>query len=157
MTPGRRAKRAVAFSTLFLFSLPLKSSELAVQLDFNNACQLPVISVEVESKKGQFLLDTGATTTVVDNDLVGIPVTSVDKARLRVGESGLYGLGGVTFLDKLRIGDYKEKHLPVRVLDLSPLSEKCGKKFDGILGNDILRHFKQVTIDFEKKEVKLTR
>lgn len=141
----------------FLLCLPAKGEELTVSLDLSNGCHLPTLQVRVGSKDAVFLLDTGASVTVVDNDLLGIPSSWVDKARLRLGQPGLQGVGAVTRVQRLQIGNYDMKSSELRVLDLKALDEKCGQNFGGILGIDLLQQFKQVRIDFKQKELRLLR
>jgi hypothetical protein len=157
MWQGKRRVPVAVLAVGLWAGLPLAGAEFSVPLEFDNGCRLPTVGVEVGAKKARFLVDTGASTTVVDPALLGIPASWVDKARLRLGEPGLSRLGDVTVIKTLRIGEYVRKRWRAKALDLSSVSANCGKKFDGILGIDVLREFSEVILDFENEELRLVR
>jgi len=87
-----------------------------------------------------FLLDTGATSTVVSNELA-------DALTLPLGEKqDGRGAGGKMTLVKsqvpsLTLGVEMLEGLPVSVTDLSFLGRAMGVQVDGALGHSFLRHF----------------
>lgn len=95
----------------------------------------------------QFVLDTGATLTCVNQALAD----SLELPRRRgqigfgagVGGAGNVGLVGV---DSLRIGEVKAFDLTACTLDLASL-EQAGLEVDGLLGLNFLKSFR-VTLDF---------
>lgn len=94
----------------------------------------------------QFVLDTGASRTVVTPELV-------ERLRIPVGEgiSGT-GMGGkldtqCATVNSLALGDTTVRDLPVVVgRFLDTISAAVGAKLDGIIGNNLLRRYR-VTID----------
>ncbi len=148
-------RRLFIVVTGVLLAFPVAAGNYTVPFE-TNRCRLITVEVRVNGKPATFIFDTGATLTAVDAKLLHIPFTSLDKARLRAGEPGLFGLGGTRKVN-FHLGQYRLRDFPVRVLDLSRVQQLCVAQADGILGQDVLRQFKEVTIDYERKEVRLTR
>ncbi|RYD54838.1 MAG: hypothetical protein EOP56_17880 [Sphingobacteriales bacterium] len=100
-----------------------------------------------------FLLNTGANRTVVDKqiaDLLKIPV--------KKGKDSVIGTAGkesvsICKLRSLQVGDATEHNMVVTCRALQNVMMVNGRKVDGILGTDFLKHY-AVAIDFSK--LKLT-
>lgn len=102
-----------------------------------------------------FVLDTGATSTVVSNELA-------DALALPRGEKqdGRGAAGKMTLvksqLPSLTAGHEKLESLPVSVTDLSFLGRAMGAQVDGALGHSFLRHF-ALTLDYATNALRLRR
>jgi predicted aspartyl protease len=102
-----------------------------------------------------FVLDTGATVTVVSNELA-------DALALAKGEKqdGRGAAGKMTLvksqLPSLTVGHETIESLPVCVTDLSFLGRAMGVQVDGALGYSFLGHF-ALTLDYATNALKLTR
>lgn len=100
-----------------------------------------------------FVLDTGATLTCLDQSLVerlGLP-----EARGRVGfGAGVGGSGAMRLvaIDSLRVGAAEAADLTGCALDL-PQAEALGIEFQGLLGLNFLRSFR-LSLDFERQVVR---
>jgi hypothetical protein len=106
-----------------------------------------------------FIVDTGASSTVLSADLID-KLKLVDKidpnARVQVtGAGGITDGVQVVVLDKLSVlGEAPEKVLKrefVRalVLDLNTLNETAGFMQAGIIGSNVLRHYR-LELDFAR-------
>jgi predicted aspartyl protease len=102
-----------------------------------------------------FVMDTGATTTVVSNELA-------DALALPRGEKqdGRGAAGKMTLVESrlpsLTVGLQTLDSLPVSVTDLSFLGRAMGEQVDGALGHSFLRHF-VMTLDYATNALTLRR
>ena len=111
-------------------------------------------TAEVFESTRDFVLDTGATLTCVDQALaeqLGLPERT---GQIGFG-AGIGGSGSVRLvgLDSLRIGATKAYDLTACTLDLSQF-EQAGLDIDGLLGLNFLKSFR-VTLDFESNRLTL--
>jgi predicted aspartyl protease len=102
-----------------------------------------------------FVMDTGATTTVVSNELA-------DALALPRGEKqdGRGAAGKMTLVESrllsLTVGHQTLDSLPVSVTDLSFLGRAMGEQVDGALGHSFLKHF-VMTLDYATNGLTLRR
>jgi hypothetical protein len=94
-----------------------------------------------------FALDTGASTSVVDDDVadrVGLEPTGERRS-----VSGVLGSGRVPVaqVDQWEVGDVRLDPGDVTVIDLGPPKEGGG--IQGLLGSDVLSDFGSITIDYD--------
>ena len=102
-----------------------------------------------------FVLDTGAGSTVVSNELadaLALPRGENQDGRGAAGKMILVQ----SQLPSLTVGQETLASLPVSVADLSFLGRAMGVQVDGALGQSFLRHF-VMTLDYAKNELKLRR
>jgi predicted aspartyl protease len=95
-----------------------------------------------------FVLDTGATLTCVDQALVarlGLPERRMPGVGVGVGGTGRVQLVGV---DSIAVGAARAHDLAVCALDLEH-TQAIGLAVDGLLGLNFLRNF-HLTLDFER-------
>ena len=115
------------------------------------------VNIEGVTKPLNFIVDTGATISVVATALTEREDLTrfVQPTRLKV-----YGAAGVTedvrllLLPRVLIGTYKHPSLPAAVLDMEPINETSGFEQTGIIGGNVLRFFR-VTFDFQRAVVQL--
>lgn len=104
-----------------------------------------------------FILDTGATVTVVSEKLAQLEESQgfIQQTRMRVfGAAGVADDVKTALLPKLTIGSLARERLEAAVLDLDPVNETAGFQQSGILGANFLRHFR-LMFDFQKGIVRL--
>jgi predicted aspartyl protease len=99
-----------------------------------------------------FVLDTGATLTCVDQTLEAALKLPARFGPLGIG-AGVAGTGQVRIvrIDSIRTGSAGEQRLDACVLDLQHL-RAFGPKVQGLLGLNFLKDYK-VGLDFERKVV----
>ncbi|WP_246203864.1 retropepsin-like aspartic protease [Streptomyces tailanensis] len=95
----------------------------------------------------KFALDTGASTSVVDDDVadrVGLEPTGERRS-----VSGVLGSGQVPVaqVGQWEVGDVRLDPGEVTVIDLGPPGE--GGSIQGLLGSDMLSDFGSITIDYD--------
>ena len=111
---------------------------------------------EVE-RVANFIIDTGATTSVVSQAFVDREALSrfAQPTRIRV-----YGAAGLTenvqtlLLPRVHLGPHAHTGVSAAVLDMEPINETAGFEQTGIVGGNLLRHYR-VTFDFPRSVVRL--
>lgn len=119
-----------------LFSDPTGSTLLLVPVSFGDAGPF------------QFVLDTGASRTVIDPGLVeelGLPTGSQARGRGVVTEFE----GALVDVETWRIGDIELEPRTIVAAELPAAPQ--GPQFRGLLGSDILAGFGVVEIDYDRK------
>ena len=113
-----------------------------------------MLSAKLNGKRGNFILDTGASTTCVDEAKVErfkIKSKDTDHKATGAGSSDI----DIRFSkkNKLKIGDWQIKKIPLVVMDLGHINEVLNTfdvEIDGIIGSDILHNGKGI-IQYEKE------
>jgi len=104
-------------------------------------------------KNFKFIIDTGASKTVIDSSVASI--LGFDLKKLETEK--LMTIGGMTNskimkLPKISLFGKDIMNLEVNVLDFSPQITFFA---DGLIGTDFLLKFKQLKIDFEAKTIEI--
>jgi predicted aspartyl protease/Tfp pilus assembly protein PilF len=115
------------------------------------------VQVEGVSKPFNFIIDTGASISVVSEKMMELDEMSNFKqpSRMRV-----YGAAGVAdgvqtlILPRILLGPHAREKVDVAVLDLEPVNETTGFIQSGIIGGNFLRYFR-VTFDFKRSIIRL--
>ncbi len=110
--------------------------------------------VKVRVNNGEpldFLLDTGASETMVDRR------TAAEHFLDKQGQVEISGASGevttnATVVRKLELGNLALEDVHALMLDLSPQSRQMGRRIAGIIGSNVLSQF-SVTFDFQKQVV----
>src|SRR6267154_2539724 len=109
------------------------------------------------SKPLNFIIDTGATVTVLSEKLAALEEAQpfIKPSRMRVfGAAGVADDVKMALLPKVLVGSYSREKVDAAVLDLEPVNETAGFLQSGILGGNFLR-FYRVVFDFYKGVVRL--
>lgn len=119
------------------------------------------IKARINGKKARFLVDTGASRTVVDQNRI-LRYFKADEANFEKLEALSAGLGTNTMeshtiiLRSLSFGRLVLKNYKTAVLDLSHVNDSYRimklKKIDGVIGGDLLHRMRAV-IDYGKGEI----
>ncbi len=115
------------------------------------------VRVEGIDQPLNFIIDTGASITVVSEKLVEQQAlaTYIEPVRMRV-----FGAAGVSddvkrvMLPRIVLGSFAREQISAAVLDLEALNEATGFTQSGILGGNFLRHFR-VSFDFQRGVIRL--
>ena len=98
------------------------------------------------------LLDTGAAQTILRPELVGGGVGALPPSRFSGDGPGLRAHGRWTEAT-LQIGGKVWTNRSVVAMSFDEVSRAYGRRIDGLIGQDLLREFDRVTIDFRKGKV----
>lgn len=118
-----------------------------------------ITTVLIGSIEGDFIIDTGASVTVIDRNTPFSHEAIADVPEINSGGvSGRIEEVELVNLPTFQIGDYTIENLHAAVIDLdyvNTLYEKqLRRRISGLLGSDFLVKFKAV-IDYENKYLRL--
>jgi predicted aspartyl protease/thioredoxin-like negative regulator of GroEL len=114
------------------------------------------IFIEGINKPLNFIIDTGATVTVMSERLAAMEEAQafIQRGRMRVfGAAGVAEDVKMALLPKVAIGTYSRERVDAAVLDMEPVNETAGFMQSGILGGNFLRHYRLI-FDFERGVVR---
>jgi tetratricopeptide (TPR) repeat protein len=109
------------------------------------------------NKPLNFIIDTGATVSVVSEKLAALDEAQafLKPSRMRVfGAAGVAEDVRMALLPRIAIGTYSRDKVDAAVLDLEPVNETAGFQQSGILGGNFLR-FYRIVFDFDRGVVRL--
>jgi len=115
------------------------------------------VLVEGLEKPFNFIIDTGASTSVVSEKMMELEEMHNFKhpTRLRVyGAAGIADGVQTLVLPRVLLGKQAREKVDVAVLDLEPVNETTGFVQSGIIGGNFLRHFR-ITFDFRRSVIYL--
>ena len=148
--------RALILFFLLLLPLPDRANPGLLRLPFRNERSLILVKGKINEKPATFVLDTGADRTIVSKRCYGqIPFRLQGARHIRNGA----GMDGeyVSLPVKLTLGDHIWAGQQVSVMDLDQLQADFGISFDGLLGQDVLREFRTVRIDYHAQIIELEK
>ena len=115
------------------------------------------VFIDGVKKPLNFIIDTGATVTVVSDKVAALDETQtfIRPTRMRVyGAAGIADDVRTALLPKLTLGSLARERLDAAVLDLDPVNETAGFLQSGILGANFLRYFRLI-FDFQRGILRL--
>ena len=133
--------------TFFLLTLPCSAQERRTfPVPFHTVGGLILLDGQANDKPAALPLDTGADNSLISSGAAGIPAKLRPLSPTNAGgSSGDYVKGRVDLrLDKRHWIDRA-----VLLMDLSEASKRLPTRIDGFIGQDILREFSAVRIDYK--------
>lgn len=155
----RRLGRAAMAARAGSLSDPYRTSMPAggVRLAFAPGTVLPVLTVEMNGRKADVLLDTGAGETIVDPafaETVGTRSFGTDSAAYAAGAVASFQQG---ILDSLALGGIVVRNVPIHIRSTAAFAPAAGgRTVSGILGTGLLSRFR-ATLDFQDASLTLER
>jgi clan AA aspartic protease (TIGR02281 family) len=147
------------FMRNFLSTILKKQGYHKISLKNNGAGHFK-LNAKINGKTGSFILDTGASHTVIDN-------AAANRFNLTFSESKSKNAGGLgtdalktrkSAGNEIEINGFKIKKVTVISIDLSHVNsslEKNGiRRIEGVIGADILKKYKAL-IDYSEKALYL--
>lgn len=125
-----------------------------VLVPFRSVRSLILVEAKVNGRPATLLLDTGANNTIINGKLCG-------NIQAPLVEPTSKGPGIVGDALRMRV-DLELAHQllfsrPVSVMNLGDLPKRLGAEFDGLLGQDLLRQFRSVRINYRARVLELER
>ena len=122
---------------------------------------LLLVPLEVNGKRGNFIVDTGAVTTVLSHSMAAeLGVTpSTPGAKVDMGIAGVGGFEGTVLqIPKVTFKTAKNTEAFPRVvaIDLKQISKTIGTEVAGVAGYDFFSDYK-LTLDYDAGEIRLTK
>jgi hypothetical protein len=123
-----------------------------VALPFRTVDSFILVDAKIDGTPVRLLVDTGANKTILNTKSFG-------RVEMHVSKPVNRGAGIVGNSLRLRV-DLELAHeflfsQRVSVMDLEELSRRFGIQFDGLLGQDILKQFHSVRIDYKNHVIEL--
>ena len=115
------------------------------------------VNLDGLDKPANFIVDTGASISVV-SEVLAARMGMVKFAQ--AGRINVYGAAGLAeniqtlLLPRIHLGTHMRQNVYVAVLDMEPINETAGFEQTGIVGGNVLRHFR-VTFDFARGIIRL--
>lgn len=134
-------------SRLVLFLVILVSAVgWAQEVPLDNCRELPIVKATVGKRQFQFLLDTGASLTLLNKKSFSSLETTEVRMESWTGSRGTPA--GVVILPQFSIGDHSLFNLKLLAVDLATVERSCEKRVDGVLGADLIAKL-GLTIDLK--------
>jgi predicted aspartyl protease/Flp pilus assembly protein TadD len=115
------------------------------------------VLIESVDKPLNFIIDTGATVSVVSQILAEREDLTrfAQNVRLQIyGSAGVADNVKLLMLPRITFGSYTREKLSAAVLDMESINETAGFEQTGIVGGNFLRHFRLI-FDFQKGILRL--
>jgi hypothetical protein len=107
---------------------------------------LPIVKVSVGQRHYQFLLDTGAASTLLN--IKSFSSTDATEINMESWNGTVATSAREVGLHDLTIGEHQLVNLHLLAVDLTPLERSCQRRVDGVLGADLIARL-GLTIDLK--------
>jgi hypothetical protein len=152
--PPRRRVRYLLLLLFLLTPLPNRAHSNTLRIPFRTVRSMILIEAEVNGEPVTLLMDTGATSTVINAQSYRATYFPLRAAQRNTKSAGIVGESISVRLD-LRLANHRWVGQPVTIMNLDDLNRLLGAQFDGLLGQDILREFHSVRIDYRNHLIEL--
>ncbi len=134
-----------------------EATNFAVPFELNGQFGAILIQAQVNGRTGLLLVDTGSSHTVLSPDIVGVNPLFSPRASAPVKGSALTGVAAWARAT-IEIGTMRWPDRRVLVTDgFREISKNMREKVDGLIGEDLLKEFTLVVIDFRNRRLVLDR
>ncbi len=148
-----RTSRAFLAMALVL-AQPLLAVPLELPFELDPRYSAILVSAEINGKPVTLILDTGATQTILDAQLLGLTNLDLKMSRFSGSGPGLRG-EAVWATARVKLGARVWHDQRIVAMNLKELTPRYGRPIHGILGQDILSQFDRVTINYRNKTIRL--
>lgn len=112
-----------------------------------------LVRAQVNGQSATLLLDTGSSNTILSSELLQVRPLALEHANAPAKGSGYVGNAGWAKAT-LEVGTLRWPDRKVLVMnDLQQISNSMKQRVDGILGEDVLKEFDSVVIDFKHRRL----
>jgi hypothetical protein len=149
-------RRSTFIVALLCFAMAQAARSAVVEIPFETSPRrsLILIEVRIDDHPRIFVMDTGSTWTLVNRRIMPVTEFEIRKSRFQNGGSSVV-FEGKSVAAAVAIGTQTWSEWKVLATDLDLLTETYGRSIDGVLGQDILRQFDTVTIDYVLRKITL--
>jgi hypothetical protein len=134
---------------------PPSSAQVIVPFEHNMRQNAILVRATINQRPALLLLDTGARTSVVSREVAGLAGEDL-RGGFSSGGPGFKG-EAISMRTTVRLGGETWHDHVVAVMNLDEVRRVYEGPIDGLLGEDLLCTFKQVTLDYPNKRIVLTR
>ena len=126
-----------------------------VRVPFRSVESMILVEGKVNGDPVTFLLDTGSVGTIVSTRMCRITCFSLHGVQRNADGHGINGESISVRLD-LQLGNRQWAGQRVSIMNLDELSSILGvRHVDGLIGEDILRDFRSIRIDYHARVIEL--
>jgi hypothetical protein len=138
----------------FLLTATAAAEMVELPLETSRSGSAILVRAVINHRPAILVLDTGAALTVIGPELARLETGDLAPTRFSADGPGLEARGRWVEAT-LEIGGRRFGRRTIGAMRLEEVSRALGEKVDGLLGQDLLREFGQVTIDFRRRMVRL--
>jgi predicted aspartyl protease len=150
--PNRGTRSLPALCLLALASVTAAQPHRTFRIPFHTVSGMILLDATVNGHPASLLLDTGAILSPQAAGLAAVQLRVLQQATSAgTGAEGEYVAREVA----LQLGERRWLDRRVLVMDLGDASKRLGTRIDGFLGEDVLREFSSVRIDFKTRTLEL--
>lgn len=132
----------------------LQPAKLLSTVEVKRSAGLMFIEVSIHDKKYNFLFDSGAGATTVNEELATSLNLKVNQKAIDIKTAGNGGQFKTVDTLNLIIGGVNIRGKQVVVADLKTLSKVVGQQMDGIIGFDLLKDY-QVAVNLDEHQMRI--
>jgi hypothetical protein len=138
-------------------STPTYGAADGIPIELTRPFGLVLVKVEVNGRPATVVVDTGSSHTILSTQLVQVRALALGDGASPSKGSGWVG-SAAWIKATVKVGDAVWRdHMFLTMDDLPDISDAVGQKVDGILGEDVLKDFAVVKIDFQHRRLVLLR
>jgi predicted aspartyl protease len=123
-------------------------------LPYKEVRRAMVVEVEVNGRRANLLVDTGADHTVLSPEIVGLSDLDLTLGKFSSNAPG-FGGEALVRIAEVKLTTEQKFRINASVMKLETVSQRYGVKIDGLLGQDILSRCGRVSIDYRTKTIQL--
>jgi hypothetical protein len=146
----------VGISSNILVAEDLPKGSTGVRLISDKSTGTILVDASVDGQPVVMILDTGASHSIFDAGIFGVSAVQLQAARMKSRGLGLDADVVLRTAD-FKIGQEAWEQQPIEIADLHLLSKIYGRKIGGIVGQDVLRSFVSVQINYKGQCVMFQR
>ena len=153
---GRRNEFARALVLVFLLLVPLpnRAHPQVATIPFRTAQTFILVQAKVNGNPATLMLDTGSNRTIVSIKIYGTAQFNLKRIRQNPNGPGHVG-ESLRLTADVALANHLWADQPVSVMNLEDLKQELGVSFDGLLGEDLLREFHSVRINYKAHVIEL--
>lgn len=149
-----RRYSVLALALLLLTPPALPDHSGRITVPFRTVQSMVLVDATVNDNRVTLLLDTGANNTIVSPRAYGNGQFLIRKLHQDDRSPGMRG-DGLRLRANLAIANRVWVSQPVYVMNLDELSRRFGTPVDGLIGQDLLREFQSVRINYKSHVIEL--
>ena len=145
--------QAILLVELALVSVA-RAQDLEIPFETSGSESVMLLRASVNGKPALLILDTGSSRTILRPELADPVSSALPGSGFSDNGPGLRANGRWTRAT-IRIGE-KTWRRPVVAMNFDEVSRAFGIRVDGLMGQDLLREFERVTIDYRSGKILLS-
>ena len=149
-----QAKQLEAFKGLEPYAFEAAPESSAVPFEITDP--LPVVKLKVNGQDAEFLIDTGGASLILDPEFAAAAGATIHAEVEGVFAGGAKRMLGIGKVDRVEIGGYRIRNVPVATLPMGPIAAMFGRPLKGVVGTCFLYHF-IFTLDYPGAKLVLHR